>query len=116
MPSNHYHDYLNLLPSDWKEVPVDALGEITAGRTPSRAVPKEWDGSIPRVTPGELTQLPYKRLAETRERITQAGLAASAAKLLPRNSLLVTTRATIGEVAIADMPVTTNQGFKSLIP
>jgi type I restriction enzyme S subunit len=43
-------------------------------------------------------------------------LAASAAKLLPRNSLLVTTKATIGEVAIADMPVTTNQGFKSLIP
>jgi type I restriction enzyme S subunit len=100
----------------WEEVTLEAFGEIVAGGTPSRTNSSYWGGSIPWVTPGEIKSLNSKYLRDTREKITQEGLAASAAKLLPVGSLLVTTRATLGEVAIAAVPVATNQGFKSIIP
>jgi type I restriction enzyme S subunit len=103
-------------PHDWEVVPIKALGDIKSGGTPSRSVPAYWNGTIPWVTPTELTGMSDKYLHDTRERITQAGLAASAATLLPPGSLLVTTRATIGSVAIASQPVATNQGFKNIVP
>lgn len=103
-------------PPDWEVVPVKALGEIKSGGTPSRHVPTYWNGTIPWVTPTELTGLKNKYLRDTRERITPAGLTGSAATLLPAGSLLVTTRATIGSVAIAGKALTTNQGFKNIVP
>ncbi len=99
----------------WEEVTLQDFGEIVAGGTPSRGNSSYWSGSIPWVTPGEIKSLNSKYLRDTREKITREGLAASAAKLLPVGSLLVTTRATLGEVAIAAVPVATNQGFKSII-
>jgi type I restriction enzyme S subunit len=101
---------------DWDDVSIADLGEVVAGGTPSRAIPSFWNGSIPWTTPGEITGLTCKYVWDTREKITEDGLLASAAKVLPVGSLLVTTRATLGEVAIAAVPVTTNQGFKSIVP
>lgn len=103
-------------PAEWEVVPLKSLGEIKSGGTPSRNVPAYWNGTIPWVTPTELTGMSEKYLRETQERITPAGLAASAACLLPAGSLLVTTRATIGSIAIAGLPITTNQGFKNIVP
>ena len=103
-------------PPDWETVPLKALGEIKSGGTPSRHVAAYWHGAIPWVTPTELTGMAGKYLNETRESITSVGLAASAATLLPAGSLLVTTRATIGSIAIAGKPLTTNQGFKNIVP
>jgi type I restriction enzyme S subunit len=100
----------------WDDVSIEEFGEIIAGGTPSRVTPSFWNGSIPWVTPGEITNLKSKYVQETRESITPEGLAGSAAKLLPVGSVLVTTRATLGEAAIAAVPLTTNQGFKSIIP
>ncbi len=107
---------MNHVQPDWDDVAVEDFGEVVAGGTPSRAVPSFWNGQIPWVTPGEITSLQGKYVRDTKERITPEGLAGSAAKLLPVGSLLVTTRATLGEVAIAAVPVATNQGFKSIIP
>jgi len=107
---------MNHVQPDWDDVAVEDFGEVVAGGTPSRAVPSFWNGQIPWVTPGEITSLQGKYVRDTKERITPEGLAGSAAKLLPVGSLLVTTRATLGEVAIAVVPVATNQGFKSIIP
>ena len=101
---------------DWDDVAVEDFGEIVAGGTPSRAVSSFWNGQIPWITPAEITSLSGKYVRDTKERITPEGLAGSAARLLPVGSLLVTTRATLGEVAIAAVPVATNQGFKSIIP
>jgi type I restriction enzyme S subunit len=101
---------------DWDDVSIADLGEIVGGGTPSRAMSSFWGGSIQWITPSEITALKGKFVRETRERITDEGLAASAAKLLPIGSILVTTRATLGEIAIAAVPVTTNQGFKNIIP
>jgi len=88
---------------------------IVGGGTPSREIQSLWNGGIPWVTPGELTKLDDKYLHETAESISKAGLAHSGAKLLPASALIVTTRATLGLVALAAGSITTNQGFKSIV-
>jgi len=74
-----------------------------------------WGGTIPWVTPGEVTTLKEKTLRLTNESITDEGLRQSGANRLPAGSLLVTTRASLGYCAINSVPVTTNQGFKSIV-
>ena len=103
-------------PTDWDDVAIEDFGEIVGGGTPSRATPSFWNGTIPWVTPTEITALQGKSVRDTREKITLDGLAGSAARLLPVGSVVVTTRATLGETAIGSVPLTTNQGFKSIIP
>ena len=66
--SSPHEKYVAGLPDDWGREPLRALGEIVGGSTPSRAVPRYWNGDIPWVTPGELTSLGGKYLHETRER------------------------------------------------
>ncbi|MDK3258171.1 restriction endonuclease subunit S [Blastococcus capsensis] len=103
------------LPPDWELTTVSGIATaIISGGTPSRDVAQYWGGDIPWVTPGELTNLKGKYLADTAEAITSAGLAGSGARLLPPNALLVTTRATLGSVALTAGSMTTNQGFKSI--
>ncbi len=116
MASSAHSKYLLELPVDWEQVPVRALGTVNAGGTPSRDTPRYWNGTISWVTPAEITQLESKYLSKTNERITYEGLARCAAKLLPEGSLLVTTRATIGAIAVSKHQVCTNQGFKNIVP
>lgn len=92
------------------------LGEVVSGGTPSRTVPSFWNGSIPWATPTDITRLQNKYISTTAEKITKNGLEGSSAHLLPAGSLLVTSRATLGEAAIATVPIATNQGFKSIVP
>ena len=115
MASSAHAKYLSKLPVDWERVPVRALGTVHAGGTPSRDIPRYWNGTIHWVTPAEITKLESKYLSKTNECITYEGLACCAAKLLPEGSLLVTTRATIGGVAVSKLPVCTNQGFKNIV-
>jgi type I restriction enzyme S subunit len=103
-------------PVGWTPVTVCDLGEIVSGGTPDRSNPRYWGGDIPWVTPTEITALREKWLDNTAEKITAAGLAGSGARLLPPGSILVTTRASLGGVAIARVQLTTNQGFKSIVP
>lgn len=114
MRSRH-GEYLQTLPSEWRPAPVRSIGEVVSGSTPSRAVPSNWNGDIPWVAPGELTSLRSKYLTETRDHLTRAGLAGCSSGLLPVDTLLVTTRATIGVRALAGVQVATNQGFKSIV-
>jgi type I restriction enzyme S subunit len=117
MTGSRHDEFLAALPRRWEKVSIDDLGDLVGGGTPSRANPAYWGGDIPWVTPGEVTELNgSKYIRHTRERITQAGLAGSAAKLLPQGSVLITTRATLGAVAIAGVRLTTNQGFRTLVP
>src|SRR6266536_744114 len=115
MSSNSHLAYLQELPSTWLRIPIESLGNIFAGGTPSRNEPSFWGGSIAWLTPGELLELEGKYITDTREHITASGLANSAAKLLPQGTVLVTTRATIGSIAIASIPLCTNQGFKNIV-
>lgn len=101
---------------EWREAKLGDLGQIVGGGTPSRDRPDYWDGTIRWLTPGELTGRAEMTVCETADQITESGLASSGARVVPPNTVLVTTRATLGSCALAGCPMATNQGFKNLIP
>lgn len=100
----------------WRKILLDDLGTVVGGGTPSRLNPEYWNGSIPWVTPGELTGVIDKYIHKSRDSISDRGLVASGARLLPAQSLLMTSRASIGFCALAGKAMATNQGFQNLIP
>ncbi|HFY0602181.1 TPA: restriction endonuclease subunit S [Legionella pneumophila] len=99
---------------------IKKLGEIThikSGGTPSTSNIDFWNGDIFWCTPTDITALKGKKyLLSTSRKISLNGLANSSAEIIPANSILMTSRATIGDCAINKVPTTTNQGFKNLIP
>lgn len=99
----------------WDPTTIGEVAEIKNGATPSTRITAFWNGAIPWCTPTDITGTPGKYLSLTERSITEAGLAACAANLLPPGTLLLCSRATIGEVKIATTHVCTNQGFKSLV-
>lgn len=112
---HEYEVFLDQLPADWEQKEIAQIGNIVGGGTPSRDVPSFWRGSIPWVTPGEISGEGAKLLHDTNDHISASGLACSGANLLPAGALLVTTRATLGARAINAVPMATNQGFKSVL-
>ena len=102
--------------ADWRECRLGDLGVVVGGGTPPRERAEYWNGSIPWLTPGELTGHSDKYVSDTQDCISDLGLAASGARLLSEGSLLVTSRASIGSCALAGRPMATNQGFKNLAP
>lgn len=99
-----------------KTAKLKDVAEIVSGATPKTRVAEYWDGDIHWVTPADLSQLSSAYVSDTPRRITAAGLNSCAARVLPPNSVLLSSRAPIGHVAINTTPMATNQGFKSLIP
>lgn len=102
--------------SKWVEAPLAELANIVSGGTPSRDVAAYWGGDIAWVTPTDITACRTNYLEQTEDTISKQGLLGSSAKLLPAGTILLTSRASIGLSKIARIPVTTNQGFKSLVP
>ncbi len=102
--------------AEWGMSRLRDLGKVVGGGTPSRERLEYWNGSIPWLTPRELTGNNEKYVSETHDCISQLGLVVSGARLLPEGSLLVTSRASIGSCALAGRPMATNQGFKNLVP
>ena len=100
---------------EWGVTVLGSLTDIRNGGTPRTGVPSYWGGRIPWCVPTDITACRGKRLAATTRSITPEGLASCGASLLPAGTLLLCSRATIGEIKIASMPVATNQGFKSLV-
>lgn len=97
---------------EWEEKNLGDVGEFVGGGTPSTSTPEYWGGDIQWYTPSEVKSRKLKPSIRT---ITEKGLKNSSAKLLPIDTILITTRATIGEVAITNRECSTNQGFQSLI-
>lgn len=94
---------------------IKDIGKVFSGATPKTDVKDYWDGNIPWVTPKEINKLDSQYLNDTERRITEIGLKSCSANILPKGSILFTSRAPIGLVAIADINVCTNQGFKSIV-
>ncbi len=102
---------------EWEVKRLPELAEIRSGGTPSTSASQFWDGNIPWCTPTDITALDgHKYLSETSRMITAQGLNASSAEMIPAFSIVMTSRATIGECAINKVPVSTNQGFKNFVP
>ena len=100
----------------WPVATVGEVCEVVSGATPRTGKPEFWDGNVPWVTPKDLSELGQKHLSDTPRKITKAGLKSCSARMLPAQSVLFSSRAPIGLVAINTLPVCTNQGFKSLVP
>jgi type I restriction enzyme S subunit len=102
---------------EWQTKRLDGLADIRSGGTPSTSQTQFWDGEIPWCTPTDITALNgHKYLKSTARRITQKGLGASSAEMIPAWSVIMTSRATIGECAINTVALATNQGFKNFVP
>jgi len=100
---------------EWKEYKIGDFADVIGGGTPSTKIQEYYGGEIPWITPKDLSNHLSKYVERGERNITELGLAKSSAKLLPKGSVLFTSRAPIGYVAIAKNKVSTNQGFKSLI-
>ncbi len=102
------------MPLNWQRVRLGDIAEIIGGGTPSTQITSFWNGSINWFTPTEIgiTKYVYK----SQRTITPLGLKNSSTKLLPIGTILLTSRASIGDCAILKVVATTNQGFQSLIP
>lgn len=99
---------------NWKEATIGDVATIIGGGTPSTLNPSYWNGDIQWFTPAELNNS-KKYVSKSERTITEQGLKESSAKLLPKGTVLLTTRASIGLTAILKNPACTNQGFQSLI-
>lgn len=100
----------------WKTYKLGDIGTIVGGATPSTFIDKYYGGNIPWLTPKDLSNFHERYITQGERNITQEGLESCSAQLLPQNTILFSSRAPIGYVAIAKNPVATNQGFKSVIP
>lgn len=107
---------LGEIPSDWDVVKLKEITQVKSGGTPSTNSSDFWNGNINWCTPTDITKLQGRKyLAKTQRTISQLGLQFSSAEVLPIGSIVMTSRATIGECAITTTLMTTNQGFKNFI-
>ena len=100
---------------EWSKQQLGDICNIVNGGTPSTSIAEFWNGKILWCTPTDITSCSTKYIYTTESKITESGLKASSATLLPKGALLLCSRATIGEVRIAGNTICTNQGFKSLV-
>jgi type I restriction enzyme S subunit len=100
---------------EWREYRIGDIADIVGGSTPSTADPTNFDGDVPWLTPKDLSG-PHDRYVSRGERnLSRKGLANCSTQLLPAGTVLLTSRAPIGYLAIAKNPIATNQGFRNLI-
>lgn len=100
----------------WPLIKIKECCTVVGGATPKRDVPEYWGNDFPWITPKDISNLDQPVLADAPEYISQAGYDSAATYMLPKGAILLTSRAPIGNVAIAGREMCTNQGFKSLVP
>ncbi len=105
---------IGVIPEDWAIKYLSDFGKVQGGGTPSTTMADYWGGDIAWCTPSDITSTPTKYINATERAITDLGLKNSAATVMPAGSILLCTRATIGELKINSIPMATNQGFKNI--
>lgn len=102
---------------NWKKCTIADLGTVVGGATPSTKKPENYDGgTIAWITPKDLAGFLGRFISHGERNITEAGLHSCSTQMMPRHTILFSSRAPIGYVAIAENEVCTNQGFKSVVP
>ena len=103
--------------AEWIECKISDIGTVVGGATPSTKKPENYEnGTIAWITPKDLSTFSGRYIQHGERNITETGLRSCSTQLLPKNTVLFSSRAPIGYVAIAANDVCTNQGFKSVIP
>lgn len=98
----------------WQTKRLDEIGQISSGSTPSTTIKRFWDGDIVWVTPHDLARINTPYLDDSNKKITEAGLESCSANLTPPGSLVISSRAPIGYLALPVVDFCTNQGCKSI--
>jgi type I restriction enzyme S subunit len=104
---------VGLIPEDWKVLTINDVATVIGGGTPSTFISEYWNGNINWFTPTEIGKNKYSY--QSKRKITSLGLSNSSAQILPIGTILMSTRASIGDLSILSTEATTNQGFQSLI-
>lgn len=114
-PAHFQDSHLGHIPQGWTVEPVGQVVDCVGGGTPSTAEPKYWEGGMHHwTTPKDFSSLQAPILLDTDRKLTDAGIAKISSGLLPAGTLLLSSRAPVGYLAIAAMPVAINQGFIAL--
>jgi type I restriction enzyme S subunit len=114
-PDSFQESELGHIPEGWTIQPVGEVVDCVGGGTPSTAEPKYWEGGTQHwTTPKDFSSLQAPVLLDTDRKLTDAGIAKISSGLLPAGTLLLSSRAPVGYLAIAAMPVAINQGFIAL--
>lgn len=101
---------------EYQIIPLSKVGQIVSGATPKTTEPANFGGDIAWITPADLSGYAEKYISHGARNITQKGYDSCSTQLMPTGTVLFSSRAPIGYVAIARNPICTNQGFKSVIP
>ena len=108
---------LGMIPEGWRVGRLDEIADVVGGSTPSKAKPEYYtQNGIAWLTPKDLSNHPAVYSSRGEIDITQEGYNSTSTKLMPKGSVLFTSRAPIGYISIAQNEICTNQGFKSLVP
>jgi type I restriction enzyme S subunit len=102
--------------SSWQELPISKVANITLGGTPKRVESEFWNGSIKWATAKDIANCPTKHIRQTEEKISELGLQKSNAKLMPKGTVVITARGTVGEIRVLGEPMTFNQTCYGLTP
>ena len=103
------------IPVEWDVKMIQEIGEVVSGGTPKTKEDSYWDGNISWITPKDLSSFTERYIEVGERSITKLGLKNSSAKLLPKGTVLFSSRAPIGYLAIARKELCTNQGFKNIV-
>lgn len=100
---------------DWEECALDELISVKGGTTPSTKEPSFWNGNVSWTSPRDLSNQQSVFMFDTERKITEKGLAQIGSGLLPVGTVLMSSRAPIGYLAISDIPVAINQGYIAIV-
>lgn len=114
VPEGYEKTSFGIFPCDWENKKFQQICDIFSGGTPNTKVSEYWDGDIPWCVPTDITRN-SKYIWQTERNITRLGLDNSSSIVMPENSILMCSRATIGPRCINKVPMATNQGFKNLV-
>ena len=106
-----------ILPENWCWTRLGKITNVVGGGTPSSSKKEYYDnGTIPWLSPADLSGYSDIYISRGQKNITELGLSKSSARLMPKDTVLLSSRAPIGYVAIASNSISTNQGFKNFLP
>lgn len=114
-PGHEKAEFENGIPKGWEIKRIGEIGKVVGGGTPSTEQSEYWNGDIPWLTPADMKSFDDIYISSGSTFITEEGLKKSSATMLPKDTVLLSSRAPIGYVGIAKNPICTNQGFKNVI-
>lgn len=115
-PGHEHTKIVDGVPEGWERKKISDTCNTTGGGTPSTKVASYWGGDVTWVVPTDVTKNDCLVLLDSARKITEEGLRESSAKMVPAETILMTSRASVGFFALIDREVCTNQGFINLIP